>query len=583
MSDNIQVINLSTYVEPEIVEDSREDWVLWGEDHSYFDYLIDCYRKSTTNNAIINNIARLAYGRGLFATDAKFRPGDYANLLAVVDSHTLRSVLFEAKQAGNAAFQILYNKAHTKILQAKYIPVKQLAAGKCNKEGEIDHYWYSDNWQDIDEFPPKRINAFGTSKDEVEILYIKPFSVGLKYYALPDYEGALPYCTIEEEIADFLINTVQNSFSGTKIVNFNNDIPDIEEQKARAKEIKKKLSGSKGDKVIVSFNSSEATKTTIEDVPLDDAPEHYQYVSTEAQQKILNAHNVISPMIVGIVTENNGFSSNADEIEVASKYFYNIAVRPIQDLVIEAIDKIMAFNGVSLDLYFRRLNYLDSIEEKEQQKESVSMSSQIDEYLNKFGEVIDEKEWKLILEEDVEYDNETFLDSQVHALNDKMKVELGKKPVLQRLASVIKGNPSANSSQDKEVDGFFFKVRYKYTGSTNGEREFCNKMVSASRDGKVYRKEDIENMDSNVVNPGQGHKGQSYNLFLYKGGVNCHHVWRRVTYVAASKADRVGDADVVQVSNAQARKYGFDVANPTEVSTEPRYMKDNGHHPDYGK
>jgi hypothetical protein len=42
-----------------------------------------------------------------------------------------------------------------------------------------------------------------------------------------------------------------------------------------------KLTGSRGQKVIVAFNNNAESKTTVDDIPLNDAPEHYTYLSEE--------------------------------------------------------------------------------------------------------------------------------------------------------------------------------------------------------------------------------------------------------------------------------------------------------------
>ena len=49
---------------------------------------------------------------------------------------------------------------------------------------------------------------------------------------------------------------------------------------------------------------------------------------------------------------------------------------------------------------------------------------------------------------------------------------------------------------------------------------------------KLYRKKDIIKMGTEPVNKGWGPKGNSatYSIWLYKGGGNCHHSWKRVTY-----------------------------------------------------
>ena len=583
-NNNVHVVNLASYELPTIVEDTREDWVFYGEDNNYFEWLIDRYRYSTTNNSIINNMSRLIYGRGLDALNANRNVNDYAQMKALFSASTLRKVTKELKMLGNAAFQCIYNKQHTKIAKVEHIDVHRLRAGKCNDKGQITHYFYSDNWEDTRKFPPTRIDAFGFGKSEIEILYIQPFTVGMKYYSSVDYEGCLPYTVLEEEMSDFLINDVQNHFSPERIINFNNGVPSDEQQDKIVAKAEAKLSGSKGKKTVYSFNTNKEMETTIESVPLSDAPEHYSYLATEAQQKILNAHGVISPMIVGIVSENQGFSSNADEIEVALRTFYNIAIVPLQDLIIDAVDTILAVNGVSLDLYFKRLSLNEDIEKDQQQKESLSMSAHLDGLLAGFGETINDEEWTLLDERDVDYDNEENFNNQVKEWESDIRKSLEPQTALGKLYSKLAGTgtarPNAKSSQDKEVDGFYFKVRYEYTGSQVGERDFCNSMMKAK---KLYRKEDITAMNSHIVNSGHGHKGQSYDIFLYKGGVNCKHKWKRKTFVSATKSIDTKSPLAPTVSTNKAQKFGYRVDNPTPVSMKPTDMPNNGHHPNYNK
>ena len=125
-----------------------------------------------------------------------------------------------------------------------------------------------------------------------------------------------------------------------------------------------KLTGSKGEKVIIAFNNNSESKTTVDDIPLNDAPEHYQYLSTECQNKLIVAHRVTSPLLLGIRTENNGLGSNADEIKTAALLFDNITIKPYQQLLTDSIDDILAVNGISLKLYFKTLQPLAFVETK---------------------------------------------------------------------------------------------------------------------------------------------------------------------------------------------------------------------------
>ena len=579
--NNFHVINLAKYEPPQVVESKREDWVTYGESNSYFNFLIDRYKNSTTNNAIINNISRLIYGRGLFALDANRKPNEYAQMMTLFNQDCLRKLCFELKALGQCAMQVHYDKSHTKILKTYHIPVQLLAPEKCNKDGEIEAYYYSDNWEDIKKFPPKRISAFGFSNDEIEILYIQPYSLGMKYFSYVDYQGALSYALLEEEVSNYLINEVQNSFSGTKIVNFSNGIPTPEMQDEISQQVLGKLTGSKGRKVIVSFNDNVENKTTVEDIPLNDAPEHYTYLSEECLRKIMLGHNVTSPLLFGIAS-GNGFSSNADELRNSSILFDNMVIKPFQDLLIASLDKILAFNGISLKLAFRTLQPLEftdleNVQTEEQAAEEtgtmLSKDSVIAQALIDLGEDAQEN-WVLIDDYEVDYEQEDEADKEIEALNKPKQSLLSK---LVNLVSTGTANPRAKSEQDEVIEGIKFITRYSYDGEIReNSREFCKKMISAN---KLYRKEDILRMSNQVVNEGWGPEGiDLYSIWLYKGGGSCHHLWRRKTFVAFDEKTGIDPLSpkAKTISTTKAEKAGYRVRNNNLVAMRPKDMPYEG-------
>ena len=170
---NVHILNLAAYETPTIQESKRDEWVEYGEGNDYFSFLIDRYTNSPTNNAIINNISRLVYGKGLSATDASRKPNEYAQMMAMLNKEDIRKVVKDFKMLGNAAMQIHYTKDRKKIQKVYHIPVNLIRAEKCNKDGEIEGYYYSDNWNDVKKYAPKRIPAFGYSNEQIEILYIR--------------------------------------------------------------------------------------------------------------------------------------------------------------------------------------------------------------------------------------------------------------------------------------------------------------------------------------------------------------------------------------------------------------------------
>jgi hypothetical protein len=537
-----------------------------GEDNNYFQFLIDRHINSATNNAVINNITRLIYGKGLTALDANKKPNEFAQLITLISSDDLRKISVEAYLLGQCAIQVHYDKKRTKILKAYHIPVQLLRAEKCNEDGEITGYYYSDNWEDVKKYKPKRLDAFGFGSSEIEILYVKPYSVGMKYYSNVTYTGGLPYTIMEEEIAEYLINDVQNGFSPTMVVNFVGGTGTEDQRRQIESQANKKLTGSKGKKIVYSFNKNKDNATTIESIPLNDAPAHYQYLSDECMRKILLSHNVTSPLLFGIAT-TTGFSSNADELKNSLLIFDNLVIKPFQNLITDAIDKILAVNGISLKLYFEGLNPFEDMYAKKEEaivQDTTLSSQELD--LSEFGEELNEDEWVLIDSHKVDYDNEDELDAKIKELNNQQPTKL--KQIINLVKTGV-ANPNASSSQDGEI----FKSRYRYSGNVGeNSRAFCKAMLSSN---KVYRKEDIIRMESQEVNKGWGPEGaDNYSIWLYKGGGDCHHYWTRETYLRKSD---VNSPLAKKFTPSEARKQGEILpTNDTRVYQQPKDMPYNG-------
>jgi hypothetical protein len=575
---NIHVLELSSYTTPVIQESKRDAWVEFGEDNNYFQFIIDRYVNSTTNSSVINNVNRLIYGRGLSALDASKKPNEYAQMMALFHADCIRKIVLDRKMFGQFAMQIHYSQDHKRILKAYHIPVNLLRAEKCNKDGEIEGYYYSDNWLDVKKYAPKRIPAFGYSNEQIEILYSKPYAVGMKYYALPDYQGGLPYAKLEEEIADYLINEVQKGFAGRVVINFNNGVPTEEQQQIITGKVKSQLTGPRGEKVIIGFNNNQESKTTVDTMPVNDAPDLYNSLSEECVKKIMLAHNVTSPLLFGLGSAN-GFSSNADELKNASILFDNMVIKPIQDQIIDAFDKILAFNGVSLKLFFKTLQPLEFVDlENAQNEEQVaeetgtelSKDFKIAEALINLGE--DEPENSILIDEyEVDYDSD---DKENETLSKEPKQSFLSKIV--NLVSTGDNRPNISSKQDEVIEGIKFLTRYVYAGKTSADsREFCNRMIAAN---KIYRKEDIIKMGSEVVNKGWGPRGaDTYSIWFYKGGGNCNHRWNKRVYATFSgKAIDVNSKELKQVAVKKAEKLGYVVKNDSKVSQLPKDMPNNG-------
>ena len=580
MANNVNFIQLSSYTSPAISENSRLGWVEYGDDNNYFQYLIDRYNGSPTNNAVISGIIDQIFGQGLDALDSGRNTDGYLQCRQLIKNDELKKVINDYYLLGNGAFQVIYNQDKSKIAEVYHMPVECLRAEKCNEEGDIEAYYYAYDWSEVkSKKGAERIPAFGfgTPADKIEILYFRPYRSGSYYYSPVDYQGALPYAELEGEVANYHINNIKNGLAPSMIVNMNNGVPPEEERDIIESQIRYKWGGtSNAGRFILSFNESAESAATIEPVQLSDAHNQYEFLSREAQQKVLVGHRITSPMLFG-VKDQTGLGNNADEIKTAFQLFDNTVIRPKQEQVIAALDEILAYNNIALDLYFKTLTPIEFtdlenaqttevIEEETGVKFSKCSMEMPEEYdsavdeLIAMGEDVDTEVWNLVDERDVDYEQEEALDATL------------------KFASTGTARPNANSEQDGEnAEGTLFLVRYKYAGSSSPQREFCRKMMSAD---KVYRKEDIIAMDNKAVNAGFGVNGSStYSIWLYKGGARCKHKWIRQTYMSKDgiRPD-VGSPNAQTISTTKARSKGFrPEANDDRVAITPSNMKNRGY------
>ncbi len=356
----IHIVQLGSYSKPEVKEYYNEDWVSYGDDNDYFNYLIDRYNGSPTNNAAVNGISEMIYGRGLDATDSKDKEAEYKEMKELLNKNVIKRITHDYKMMGQAALQVIYTKDRSKIAQVEHIPVETLRAEKCNSKGEIEGYFYHSDWSKYRSSDKlTRIPAFGTSKQSIEILYIKPYRAGYKYYSPVDYQGGLQYAELEEEIANYHINNIQNGLSPSMLINFNNGTPDAEQRDAIETSIMNKFSGSSNaGRFILAFNDSKELAATIEPVQLSDAHQQYQFLSDESMRKVMVSHRIVSPMLVGI-KDNTGLGNNAEELQTASVLMDNTVIRPMQVTILDELEKILEYNGIDLDIYFKTLQPLE--------------------------------------------------------------------------------------------------------------------------------------------------------------------------------------------------------------------------------
>jgi hypothetical protein len=570
------IINMAGYTSPQIVEQTNKDWVEYGADNNYYQYLIDLYYSSPTNNACIKGKSDMIYGYGPEVVKADRHLKGYLDFKTIFQNEEVKKCVMDLTMLGMCAFQIVKSKDGKKYVKAYHFPMQTLRPQKANDKGEIEKWYYCADWSKLKKGQkPTEFAAFGYDDNAKEcMLVIKPYSTGNFYFAPPDYQGGTQYCELEGEISNYHLNNIKNGLAPSMLINFNNGEPSEEIKDAIEAQINAKFGGSSNTgRAIVSFNESKDSAADITPVALSDAADQYQFLSTECIDKILLAHRITSPLLFGVKNSGNGFSSNAEELKTASILFDNIVIRPFQNLLIDGFNKVLLKNEVMVDIYFKTLQPLEFVDlsgvaidtttkEKEYGFSKVEMvqkksgESKEDFLARCIPTVIaegkdkeqaaaicysyfegsdkpkmteeDENAWLAFLQdkgEEIDLNEWEIIDIQ-EANDDDDHFEFGY------------DNPDMKSKDDTGI----FKIRYRYGPDrvTKNSRKFCKEMTNLSKKGVVYRREDINIMSFNGVNGQFAPEGSSnYSIWKFKGGVYCHHAWYRVTYRRKTEGGKI--------------------------------------------
>ncbi len=169
------------------------------------------------------------------------------------------------------------------------------------------------------------------------------------------------------------------------LINFNNGVPPEEQREMIERSIVEKFSGSSNaGRFILAFNDSKELAATIDPVQLSDAHQQYQFLSDESMRKVMVSHRIVSPMLVGI-KDSTGLGNNAEELQTASVLMDNTVIRPMQVTILDELEKVLMYNGIELDIYFKTLQPLEftdltnAISESEIEKETGVKRDQVDE------------------------------------------------------------------------------------------------------------------------------------------------------------------------------------------------------------
>tara|TARA_R110000744_G_scaffold134922_1_gene244187 strand:+ start:882 stop:2633 length:1752 start_codon:yes stop_codon:yes gene_type:complete len=526
MNDLFQLGQGHSYTDDTETIKNGEEFVSYGKDNNYPNFLINLYQKSAVHNALCNSISTWIYGDGVVSNDATINPEAWAKFKMLFDKgigkNTLQKCILDLKVHGGYYLSISYSLDRTTISEIEHLPFETIRVQPEVENEDAGFYLYSKNWSNYRQVGYEKIKAFDSNfKNEYpnQIICFKMYSVGSYYYPKPDYQGGINYIELDKNVSEFHLANIKNGLAPSFLLSFSNGIPSDEKRQAVKNSIEEELSGSKNaGKFILSFSDDRSNAPEITPFPLSDADKQYEFLSKEVTSKVMISHRVISPRLFGVNTDGGGLGNNADELRTASILFEEVVVDGYRELLVEGMEFVMQEAGFPMKLKFVSKDVFKSEEKVDKEIREVEASMEIDmsdedenswlEYLQSKGEIINEEEWELLEETDV-------LDAEAEADLHENEYNFFKR--------------YADPDKKSKIDKGLYKIRYRYSENlSDNSRLFCKNMVANAKSGVIYRFEDIKEMGDDGINGGFAERGKSkYSIWLYKGGCYCHHKFIR--------------------------------------------------------
>ena len=556
----IENINLAKYVEPSYEETlSRSGWVEYGKDNLFPNYLIDLYNSSAVHHALVESIAYMIYGQGIqLSGEAQLQVEAWGL------NEEIRKACLDLKLQGGYYLQVSYSLDRSYIKSVEHIPFEYIRAGAMNEDGSIPYYYHCLNWENWRKVGVTPVCSFDVNKKNdhpVQILAVKPFSIGAMYYPKPDYMGSINWVEIDKQIAIYHNNNLNNGMAPSMAIHWKNGVPPKEERRQIRQDIERQMTGAhNAGKFFMTFSDGADQAPSIEPFDLSQASEQYQFLSEESTAKIMIGHRATSPSLFGVKTA--GQLGGTEELKIASQLFNMNVVEPYRAIINESVQRLLRVNEINEKPKIKGAVLFES--EKKKPFLSDEDGQTWLSYLEEVGEKIDLEEWELIEETKVT-DNEE-------------EAKLHQEPVkyFKRFA---------DPDKQSQVDRGLYKVRYRYSRNISGNsRTFCKNMVANSKGGVVYRYEDIIKMGKDGVNKEFSPRGEStYSIWEWKGGAYCHHYFYRQVYFRKRDKGRFlpnkGLDNDKEVSTSEAttaglplkdKGLGYDQANTRPIDTPNR-------------
>jgi hypothetical protein len=335
---NLKGYKFKTVNLPDIKEVQGKDWVFFGSKNEFPFKVLELYNNSAIHNTAIQSILYGIIGEGIVngGKDEVNRTGE--TLQELFDKVTLDYLLF-----GGYAINVIWNREGTSWAELYHLPFERIRAEKPNQYDIVENYFYSKNWLDIRKNPPLKYPSYNTKKTRdqyaSQVYYCFDYTPGNLVYPLPYYRGSLNDIELDIRISKFHNSNISNGLAPGMILNMRSGFVEPEQEQQLYRTITETFTGEENSGRFF-LNICDAGKELQVETIENSNDSYYLTLEERVTSRILTAHRITSPLLVGI-RNGTGFSSNKDEIIVSYGHFMGTVILPKQKRMIETFSKLI--------------------------------------------------------------------------------------------------------------------------------------------------------------------------------------------------------------------------------------------------
>lgn len=352
---NVSFAALDPYIESNIVSPKEtqvhgKDFIEWGDNNLYPDYLLSLNETVPTLRSIVNGTVDFIVGDdvSILPLHPGFENGQM-NGRGDTIAEQVEDLARDYEMYGGFALQIIRGRDGS-VAEVYHLPIRFLRANK-----ECDVFYYCEDWQkrgrkDTIVYPAFipglkdkwfELDEETRNRHASSVLYVKTDHTHT--YPVPVYAASVKACETERLISDYHLNAISTGFCPSVIINFNNGIPSDQMKEEIERDVNDKFGGSSNaGRIMLSWNPNKESATTFETPNITDFGEKYKALSETSRERIFTAFRAY-PNIFGLSTAT-GFS--IEEFDSAFKLYNRTAVRPVQRMIADTYDKIYNQKGV---------------------------------------------------------------------------------------------------------------------------------------------------------------------------------------------------------------------------------------------